>query len=203
MTEFGNVTATVRHNSGKGAARTLRRSGQVPAIIYGGAADNISLALSPHELNKATDPERSWNTLYNLTIKEEGKADIVQAAVVSDVQVHAIRREVTHIDFMRVDPDQEVIRKIPVRFEGRPKGVVAGGKLKTFRRVVKVAAKPANIPVELLVETTEIEAGQSLRMKDVSLESGRLVEDPEARLLFIDMPKAKAEGEEGEEEEAK
>ncbi len=196
MSEFGTLTATVRHQSGKGAARTLRRAGQVPAIVYGGGEGNISLALSPHELSKATDPQRSWNTLYNLTIKEDGKADLIQPCVVADVQMHAIRREVTHIDFMRVNPEQEVTRKIPVRYEGRSVGIVKGGKLKTFRRMVRVAAKPAEIPVELVVDISGVDVGESLRMKDVPPVSGRLVEDDDARLCFVELPKARKEDEE-------
>lgn len=191
MSEFGSLNVSVRHKTGKGVARTLRREGLVPAVLYGAGGDNVSLALNPRELMKATDPERSWNTMYTLTIKEEGKGEQTQAVVVTDVQLHPIRREVEHIDFMRVDPEGEVVRKIPVRFEGRPVGVVKGGKMKTFRRLVKVASKPAEVPVELLVETTGVDAGQSIRMKDVQLATGRLVEPPEARLCFCEMPKAR------------
>lgn len=193
MSEFGSVNVSVRNKTGKGVARTLRRAGLVPAVLYGAGGDNLSLSLSPHELMKATDPARSWNTMYTLTIKEEGQADKTQAVVVTDVQLHPIRREVEHIDFMRVDPESEVVRKIPVRFEGRPVGVVKGGKLKKFRRTVRVSSKPAEVPVELLVEISGVDAGESLRMKDVQPATGRLVEPEEARLCFVEMPKAKKE----------
>ncbi len=198
MSEFGNVNVSVRHKRGKGAARSLRREGQVPGVLYGAGGDSVSLALNPMELMKATDPERSWNTMYTLTITEEGKGETKQAAVVTDVQVHPVRREVEHIDFMRVDPDADVVRKIPVRFEGRSVGVVKGGKLKTFRRTVRVASKPADVPVELLVDISDIDAGESLRMKDVSLANGRLVEPGDARLCVVEMPKSRPEGEEGD-----
>lgn len=195
MSDYGKLNVSVRHKHGKGAARTLRREGLVPAVLYGAGGDNVSLSLSPREFSKATDPERSWNTMYTLTIKEEGKADTTQAVVITDVQVHPVRRDVEHIDFMRVDVDGEVVRKVPVRYEGRPVGVVKGGKLKTYRRIVRVASKPAEVPVELLVETTGVDAGESLRMKDVQPTSGRLVEPEEARLCFVEMPKARQEEE--------
>lgn len=196
MSDFGSLNVSVRRKTGKGVARTLRRAGLVPAVLYGAGGDNLSLSLSPHALMKATDPSRSWNTMYTLTIKDEGQADTTQTVVVTDVQVHPIRREVEHIDFMRVDADAEVVRKIPVRFEGRPVGVVKGGKLKKFRRTVKVASKPAEVPVELLVEISGVDAGESLRMKDVQPAAGRLVEPEEARLCFVELPKAKKEDEE-------
>jgi large subunit ribosomal protein L25 len=198
MSEYGNLTVSVRNNHGKGASRSLRREGLVPGIVYGGGQDNLSLKMSPRELQKATDPARSWNTMYTLTIKEEGKDDVVQSVVVADVQLHNIRRDVTHIDFMRVDPEAEVVRKIPVRYEGRPVGVVKGGKLKKYRRVVKVASKPAEVPVELLVEITGVDAGESIRMKDVQPATGRLVESEEARLCFVEMPKARNDEDDGE-----
>ncbi len=196
MSDFGSLDVSVRRKTGKGVARTLRREGLVPAVLYGGGNDNVSLSLNPRDLVKATDPERSWNTMYTLTIKDEGQGDVTQAVVVTDVQLHPIRREVEHIDFMRVDPNAEVVRKIPVRFEGRPVGVVKGGKLKTFRRTVRVASKPAEVPVELFVEISGVDAGESLRMKDVQPASGRLVEAEDARLCFVEMPKAKKEDEE-------
>ena len=191
MSEFGSLNVSVRHKTGKGVARSLRREGLVPAVLYGAGGENLSLAINPRDLMKATDPARSWNTMYTLTIEEAGKPAQTQAVMVSDVQVHPIRRDVEHIDFMRVDPEGEVIRKIPVRFEGRPVGVVKGGKMKTFRRLVKVASKPAEVPIELLIETTGVDAGQSVRMKDVQPTAGRLVEPPEARLCFCELPKAK------------
>jgi len=196
MVEIGKLNVSVRRKTGKGVARTLRREGLVPAVLYGGGGDNVALSLDPRELMKATDPERSWNTMYNLTIKDEGQADATAAVVVSDVQVHAVKREVKHIDFMRVDPEGEVVRKIPVRFEGRSVGVVKGGKLKKYRRMVRVACKPAEVPVELFIDITNIDAGESIRMKDVQPTAGRLAEPEEARLCFIEMPKAKQEEEE-------
>lgn len=190
MAEFGNINVSVRTKTGKGVARSIRREGLVPGILYGSGKDNVSLTLDPHELNKATDPSRSWNTMFTLTIKDEGQKDTTQTVMVSDVQVHAVRREVQHIDFMRVDADAEVIRKIPVRYEGRAAGVVKGGKLKTYRRTVRIACKPGEVPVELLVDITNVDAGESLRFKDVEMASGRLVEPEEGRLCFIDLPKS-------------
>lgn len=198
MAEFGNINVSVRTQTGKGAARTIRREGLIPGILYGSGKDNVSLTLSPHELMKATDPSRSWNTMFTLTLKDEGGKEATQTAMVSDVQVHAVRRDVEHIDFMRVDPDSEVVRKIPVRYEGRSAGVVKGGKLKTYRRTVRIACKPGEVPVELLVDITDVDTGESLRIGDVQMASGRLVEPEDARLCFVDLPKSAPEGGEGE-----
>jgi large subunit ribosomal protein L25 len=194
--DYGSLVVSVRPQRGKGAARSLRRAGLIPGVIYGQGKENLALSLNPSELRKATDPARSWNTFFTLTLQRDGQPDIVESAVVVDVQIDAVREDVMHVDFMRVDPEQEVVRKVPLRFHGRSIGVFKGGKLKTFRRTLQVAAKPAEIPVEIALDITAIDGGQSLRMKDVAVDNARLVEDPEQRILTVDMPKAKTEEEE-------
>jgi large subunit ribosomal protein L25 len=193
MTQHGNLTVHVRDERGKGAARTLRGEGKVPAVMYGAGADNVALALEPEDFRKATDPERDWNTLFALTVKEPGKPDVVQPAMVADVQVDRVSRRVIHVDFVRVDPQAEVVRKIPIEVVGRSVGVVKGGKLQKFRRFVKIAAKPADIPVKLTIDITSLDGGESLRVKDMSLPNVRLIENPEQRLVFVEIPKARKE----------
>jgi large subunit ribosomal protein L25 len=189
-TEYGTLEVNIRRLRGKGAARSLRREGLVPGVIYGQGKENLALSLHPGELRKATDPERSWNTFYTLTIKESGQPDRVESAVVVDVQADAVRDDIVHVDFMRVDPEQEVVRSVPLRLHGRSVGVFKGGKLKTFRRALKVAAKPRDVPIEIALDITSIDGGESLRMKDVSVDKARLVENPEQRILTVEMPKA-------------
>jgi large subunit ribosomal protein L25 len=195
-TEYGALEVSVRSQRGKGAARSLRREGLVPGVLYGQGKENVAVALHPSALRKATDPARTWNTLFTLTIKQEGQPDRLEPAVVVDVQSDAVREDLLHVDFMRVDPEQEVVRNVPLRFHGRAIGVFKGGKLKTFRRALKVAAKPADIPVEIAIDITNVDGGESLRMKDVPLEGARLVENPEQRILTVEVPKAKATEEE-------
>ncbi len=202
MSEFGNINATVRTGRGKGAARQLRAAGQIPAVLYGGGVDNVSLTVNPSEFHKATDPAKQVNTLFSLTIKEEGKADVIAKAVVADLQRDSVRDVLTHIDFMRVNLDEEVIRKVPVRYGGKSVGVTKGGKLKTFKRHVKVAAKPAEVPVELYVDITPIDAGQTLRVKDMSMPNARILDRADSPVVLVEAVKAKKE-DEGEDDKKK
>ncbi len=198
MAEFGALNAAVRTQTGKGAARTLRRQGLMPAVMYGRGKDNLSLAVDPREFAKATDPARMWNTFFHVTLKQDGKADVVEPCVLADVQLDSVRNDVVHVDFLRVDPEAEVVRKVPVRITGRSIGITKGGKLQKFRRSVHVAAKPADMPVELVIDITNVDAGESVRMGDVVLDKARLVEEPQQRLCFIELPKAKKDDEEGD-----
>jgi large subunit ribosomal protein L25 len=197
MAEFGVLTATVRGTRGKGAARTLRREGKLPAVIYGRGKENLSLALDPREFGKATDPARQWNTLFQVTLKQDGKPDIVETCMVADVQMDSIRNDVKHVDFMRVDPEKEVVRMVPLRVTGKSIGITKGGKLTTFRRSLHVAAKPEQMPVEVVVDITAVDTGEAVRMGDVKLDNARLVEAPQQRLCLVEIPKKKEEEAEG------
>lgn len=197
MSQDGKLAVEVRHGQGKGSSRSLRREGKIPAVMYGGGGDNVSLSLDPNEFRKATHVELQWNTFFQLTLREEGKDDYVQPCLIADVQVDPIKRNVVHIDFMRVDPELEVTRKVLVSYIGRSVGVVKGGKLKTFPRSLQVSARPADMPKQVVVDVTNVDEGQSLRVEDIELPNARILANPKMQLCHVEMPKAKkTEGEE-------
>jgi large subunit ribosomal protein L25 len=187
--EHGQLTAKARGRAGKGVARKLRAAGRIPGVMYGKGKDNVLLSVNPLELKRAMDPERRLNTFFTVTIEGEGGTE-VERCVIADCQIHATRDVFVHVDFLRVDPDTAVTATIPVEYTGRSKGVVAGGKLRTYRRTVKVAAKPAEVPIRLVVDVTDLEGGQSLRLKTLSLENARLLDHPETVMAHVDMPRA-------------
>ena len=187
-TEFGNLNAEVRSTSGKGIARKLRAKGLIPAVIYGKGEGNLMLTVSPRELRRAMDPERKLNTFFTLTINDGGEAKTEQC-VLTAFQSDPIRDEFLHVDFLRVDPESEVITKIPVEYTGRALGVIAGGKLRTYQRTARIAAKPAQIPVKLNVDVSPLNAGDTLRMRDLSIENARLLDHPNIVVASVDAPR--------------
>ncbi len=195
MSEYGRVSAKVRDSHGKGAARKLRMQGLTPAVLYGQGGENVSLAIDPLLFNKATDPARNYNTVYTLELTRDGGASETVTAMVVDYQKDTVRGHLVHVDFMRVDSEKQVQRKIPVSYVGRAAGVMKGGRLKTFRRIVKVSAKPFELPVELSIDLTPLDAGETLRIKDVSLPGTTFLENPQDPLALVEMPKAKKEDE--------
>lgn len=188
MTTTGQLSASVRNAHGKGVARKLRAQGKIPGIVYGRGKDNVMLALDPGELRKAMDPARKLNTFFQLAV--EGSD--AESCIIADYQMDPVRDEFLHVDFLRVDPEVEVFVKIPVRYTGRSVGVVAGGKLKTTRREVRIAAKPGSIPVEMLVDVTPLQGGEKLRFADIPLQNARLLENPEIVVALVEAPKTAA-----------
>lgn len=188
-TDFGKLTAKIRQTSGKGTSRKLRAQGLIPAVIYGKGQSNVLLTLSPRDLRRAMDPQRKLNTFFTVTVESDSGSTIEQC-VVTDYHADPIRDEFLHIDFLRVDPNSEVVMKIPVEYVGRAAGVALGGKLRTYQRTTRIAAKPTDIPIKLSVDVSPLQAGESLRMKDLQLENARLLDHPNAVVAMVEPPRA-------------
>lgn len=191
--DYGKLNVEVRTPKGKGAARQLRMAGKIPAVVYGRGQDNVALVLDPLALHKATDPTRSYNTFFQLVVSKDGKQIGIESCMVADVQVDPLRHNLQHIDFMRIDPDQDVVRNVPVRTVGRAAGMVKGGRIKVFHRTVRVAAKPPAIPAEIVLDVTPLDMGMSIRMRDVVMPNARIDEPPDSMLAICELAKIKAE----------
>lgn len=189
MSEYGNISAQPRDKSGKGVSRKLRAAGRIPSVMYGRGKESMKLSIDPHELRKAMDPARKLNTFFTVDIEGHGP----ETCVIADCQIEPTKDTFMHVDFLRVDPGLEVFVKIPVRYFGRAAGVVAGGKLKTTRREIRVAAKPAEVPVELAVDVSPLDLGGRLTLADIPLENARLLERPDTVVALIDAPKKRDE----------
>ena len=190
--EYGKLNVAVRHDTGKGVARKLRADGRIPAVIYGKGQGNVLLSLDPNELRKALDPERKLNTFFQLELVD-GDSTSTEQCVITDYQLDKVKDRFLHIDFLRVDPNTPVTVQIPAIYFGRPAGVVAGGKLRTFRRTVRIAAKPAEIPTKLEVELTEIGLGEQRRLKELSIPNAEILDHPETVMALVEAPRGKKE----------
>jgi large subunit ribosomal protein L25 len=197
------MNAQIRKDTGKGVARTLRRAGRLPGVLYGRGGDRLALSLDKIELDRAIDPGRKWNTWFSINIEEPGQPARVESVMIVDHQIHPVRREIIHVDFLRVDPSAEVDAQVPVEYVGRPIGVQAGGKLKTFRRYLAVAATPSNIPVKVVIDIANLDGDQTMRISDLQIEGFRLREKPSDPLAHIEAAKLKVEEKTDEKKPAK
>jgi large subunit ribosomal protein L25 len=189
----GALTVLLRTDRGKGPARRLRTAGRVPGVLYGQGKDNLAVSIDPKELRFALDPALRWNTYLEVTVKAEGESDRVERCMVADFQVDALRDVVTHLDLMRVDPDTEVQRRVPVAYSGRSIGVAAGGKLFTFRRELMVACKPGDMPAVIQIDVTPLNGGDRLLVRDLVIPNARVLARPDTALALVEAAKAKVE----------
>src|SRR6185436_12757609 len=114
---------------------------------------------------------RKRNTVLSLTI-EGGAAPRTLHALVKEFQSDALRREVTHVDLLAIDPDKEVRADVPIEFLGRPKGAIDGGLLRIVLRNLAVRAKPSDIPVKLSVDVSPLEIGDVIHVSAIALPAG-------------------------------
>ncbi|MFT3698339.1 MAG: 50S ribosomal protein L25 [Kofleriaceae bacterium] len=175
--EVGKLTVTVRNGSGKGAATKLRQQGLVPGICYGaspnGKIEPMQIQLSVKALRAALDPVRKANTVLDLTIEgAEGKPATKLHALVKDYQIDNLRREITHVDLLAIDPNKEVVAEVPLEFVGKPKGAIDGGQIRIVLREIAVRSKPSDIPTKLSIDVSPLGIGDVIHVSAITLPSG-------------------------------
>ncbi len=178
------VTARTREGRGKGPARRMRADGRIPAVLYGGGKDPITLSVDPSLLVKALDPELKRNTL--LALEVEDQSDLNCTAMVKDTQVDTLRDEILHVDFLRVDAEQSVEVKVPLALVGRSKGVKLGGVLQQVYRDLPVRTTAGTIPAKIEVDVTEWDVMFQLRAGEVPMPDGvTLLLDPKLKVAAV------------------
>jgi large subunit ribosomal protein L25 len=170
--EVGKLNVEYRSGTGKSSVRRLRTAGKIPAICYGGAADPITLAVDPVQLVKALDPVKKGNTVIELLIKGAPGGDQTLNVMVRDHQKDALRGDLSHVDFVRVQLDQDVHAVIPVVLTGKAEGVKAGGILHQVIRMLEIACTPDKIPINIEVDVSNLAMGDALHVSDLKLRPG-------------------------------
>ena len=177
------VEGAPRSDRGKNEARRLRLTGQVPAILYGGKGDAISLALNTKQIGAILRSESGHNTLFQVDLA--GKHE---PAILKDWQVDPVTGNLLHVDLVRVAMDVRMRVKVPVHTFGEPAGVKQqGGVFEVVTREVEIECLPAEIPTEFRVEVTGLMLGQQLRAKELPIDTAKmkLITDPERVLAHV------------------
>ncbi|MFC1778834.1 50S ribosomal protein L25 [Thermodesulfobacteriota bacterium] len=162
-----NVETRVR--TGKGGSRKVRQDGLVPAVVYGKGVEALNLRLEPKALQQAVATEAGWNTL--LTLKGDGPFDGL-VVILKDMQIDAIRRNPTHVDFLAIDLKKTLAVMVPVQPVGKAQGEVEGGTLQLIRHELEVYCLPTNIPTSIEIDVTALNVGEGIHIDEVSFPEG-------------------------------
>jgi large subunit ribosomal protein L25 len=181
-----SLSATTRSGTGKGAARTLRRNGQVPGVIYGHNREAQPIAVNTREFSRLLERITAASTVIELSL--DGK---VARTLIREIQRHPYKPELLHVDFQELVAGETVTVKVPLVYTGTADGVRnGGGILDTVLFELEVEADPANIPSTISIDVTPLGIGRSLHARDISLPAGvTLVTDADATLCTIVPPK--------------
>lgn len=169
-TSFELVADSRPSEQGKGASRRLRRSGKVPAILYGGHLEPKQLILDHQNLLTLLVNEKFFSTI--LSLKVDGQA---QAAILKDVQRHPAKNQVLHMDLQRVLENEKIRMTIPLHFKGAaasPGVKTQGGIVSHLLNDVEVLCLPKDLPEFLELDLSAMEISQIRRLSDIPLPSG-------------------------------
>jgi large subunit ribosomal protein L25 len=178
------LDALPREIEGSRTNRRLRRSGRVPAVLYGGEGEPLHFSVDARELSHAL---RSTGAVIELAM--EGQT---ATAVVKDQQRHPVRGEAMHIDFVRVRMDVAIQTTVTLDLQGvdDAPGTAEGGVLEQQLRELNVEALPGDVPESIEHDASTLEAGATVTVADISAPNGvTILDDPEAVVASITLPK--------------
>ena len=170
------LAADTGRNSGTRSSKRLRTTGSIPGVLYGLSDDSIPLSVKWPELRLALTTDAGVNAVIQLEVDGERHMSIVK-----DIQRHPVKRNVMHVDFLRIDPNQKVTVDVPVIMIGDALEVTqANGMVDQNLFSLTVDAPPMSIPNELEVDISNLTVGDAIRVADIGLPEGVTTEaDPE------------------------
>ena len=182
-----SLNASPRTDRGKGVARKLRASGQVPGVIYGHGREPQSLTVNAREFDRLAERVRITSTVIELAI--DGRT---ARTLVRELQRDPIKRTVLHVDFQELVAGEKVNVSVPLRFVGTAEGVkTGGGILEEVMHQIEVRVDPSSIPDHIDVDVTALTIGHGLHIRDLTLPQGvEVLDDPDNTIATVTPPKA-------------
>ena len=163
-----SLEANIRNTKTKGQLNSLRNTGSVPAVIYGGEAQNETISISKKLLKSLIDKENFLSNIVTLNV--DGKP---QNVLPREIKYHIISDEPIHVDFLRVVPGVKIRIEVPVQFINHEKspGLKRGGVLNIVRRKVELRCPSEKIPENLVIDLDGVDIGESFKISSISLET--------------------------------
>jgi len=201
-----NVTLEAQKRSSrltKGELNRFRQEDKIPAVIYGREKEPVPVFLDGKEFRQVLSTEAGANVVIDLNLTNgQSSSSASETVMIKDIQRDILVQDrLLHVDLIRISLTEKRSVNVPVDYVGEPVGVKEGGVVQVLIREVEVSCLPTAIPDQLEMDISELEIGENLTAKDLSLPEGvELEEDPDETLVSILTPVTEEEIE-GEEEE--
>ncbi len=199
LLELLKIKAKLRESAGNGPARVLRRMGEIPAVIYGPGKDTNLLSITIKDLEDILKKAKVGQAILNIEI--QNGALHTRTAMIKELQIHPVSRELLHVDFYEISMDRKIKVKIPVVTKGIAKGIDFGGMLQIIKREIEILCLPVGIPESIEIDITDLNIGDSIHVNDLVLPQGvEIPDDVNYTIVTVLTTKSeeKAVGEEGE-----
>ena len=200
------IKLSVREREGRGSAdsRRLRRTGQIPGVLYGRGKPPHPICVEERELRRVLTGDSGLHAILDVTLEGQKTA---HPSILKEYQVDPIRGRLIHVDFQEVRLDQPIQAQVVVELVGDPDGVKEGGVLSQVQREINVEALPMEIPDHLELDVSGMAIGDTMRLADLPAQEGvTYLDDPEETVLAtvtmptrVEEPEEMVEGEELEE----
>jgi len=185
-----SLSAMARSTKGKGAARSLRRDGRLPAIIYGHAREPLSLSVPAREFERLLEKIAAENTVIELSI--DGS---MSRTLIREIQRHPVKRNVLHVDFQELVAGERMVVRIPIVLTGTAEGVRnSGGILSQIMQELECRVDPLNMPGKIEVDVTNVSIGHSIHVSEMTIPEGvEVLDEPESTVCIVAAPKVEEE----------
>ena len=175
------IEVTEREETGKNANRRLRASGYVPAVVYGGGKDAVSIRVEKKVIHELLRQEGGEHAVFLLKL---AGTDRSRHTMVRDVEIDPVTRQIIHIDFQRVRLSEKVKVTVGIELIGTPEGVKnEGGVLDFISREVEIESLPGDLPAKLVLEVGHLHVGDHLEAKDIELPDNVELMDETSRVI--------------------
>ncbi len=188
MAEF-KLEVTTRSDTGKEKAKGLRGKGYIPGVVYGHGESAVSIALDKKNLSQILERAHGDNIIFNVKIDGEDEAK----AILKEVQRDPVTREITHVDFQHIHAGEALTVQVPIVLTGSSPGVKEGGILEHTLRKVQTRCLPSEIPDHFVIDISNLGLGASLHVRDIDAGPVRILEDLDAAVVSVVVPRAKVE----------
>ena len=178
MSNTHEIKVQRREDEGKGASRRLRHAGHVPAIVYGGELNPVSIQLSHNDVWLASQNDWFYSSILDLSLNGD-----VQKVLLRDIQRHPYKQQIMHLDFQRVNENELLRAAVPLHFineDKSPAGKSAEVVVTHELKEVHIACLPKDLPEFIEVDLAALSVGDIIYLSDLKLPSG--VEIPELKL---------------------
>jgi large subunit ribosomal protein L25 len=187
MAQQASLQVASRTITGKGAARSLRREGKVPGVIYGHGREAEPVAVETSVLNRMLVGISAGTTILDVAV--DGRAPV--KALIREIQRDSLRPgEIIHLDLYEVRSDEEITLEVPVHLVGIPDGVRNfGGVLDHVLRELEIEVLPSDIPEHVELDVTALTIGHTLFVRDIQIPKARILNDPDTPICTVVAPR--------------
>ena len=175
------LVATTGRETGSAISRRLRAQDNIPAVVYGHGMSPVSVTVVRRDLRIAVSGANGFNTVLSLKV---GNDTLV--ALIKEVQRHPVKRTVSHLDFLVVNPDEKITVHVPLHLYGEAKAVLqAGGLVDPAVDHIDLVTTPNQMPSEVRLDITELQPGQVIHLSELTLPAGcTAVGDPDMPVVI-------------------